>query len=91
MAKAKPRFKHLMRDGSVELVEGTRLNDLFHYHSQDGLYWLTHTPSGRFITSSKKVKSIRELINEPEFFEEITVTNLYRAYQRWINRNSYKV
>ena len=92
MAKAKPQFKHLMKDGSVQVVEGTRLTDQFHYHSQDGLYWLTHTPSGRFLTSAKKVKSLRELINEPEFFEDrITIESLFKAYVRWGNRMGWKV
>lgn len=88
MAKAKPKFKHLMRDGTVEEVEGTKLSDSFHYHKQDNIFWLTHTPSGRFVTSAKKLKSLKELINEPEFFDEkLTVTGLYEAYRRWGNRN----
>ena len=91
MAKTKPQFKHRMKDGTVELVEGTRLTDLFHYHQQDGLYWLTHTPSGMFVTSAKKVKSLRELIQEPEFFDDITVMGVHRAYVRWAQRNSWKV
>lgn len=92
MAKTKPKFKLRMKDGSVEEVEGTKLNDNFHYHKSENLYWLTHTPSGRLVTSAKKVKSLRELINEPEFFDDnLTVTAMHKAYVRWANRNMWKM
>lgn len=92
MVKAKPVYKLRMKDGSVSEVEGTRLTDEFHYHKSDGLFWLTHTKSGMFVTSSKKLKSLKELINEPEFFDDrITIEALYKAYIRWADRNRWKV
>ena len=51
-------------------------------------YWLTHTPSGKFLTSAQTVKSLKELVNEPEFFDEkLTMKRLLQAYGRWINRS----
>lgn len=91
MAKAKPIFKLKMKDGSVKEVEGTKLTDQFHYHKDEGLYWLTHTPSGMLVTSAKRVKSLKELINEPEFFDDLTVKSMFEAYKRWTQRNQWKM
>ena len=92
MVKAKPIFKLRMNDGTIKEVEGTKLSNDFHYHKQDNLFWLTHTRSGRLVTSAKKLKSLKELINEPEFFDEkLDVKRLHDAYVRWGNRNWWNV
>ena len=92
MVKTKPKFKLKMKDGTVREVEGTKLNDRFHYHKAENTYWLTHTPSGQLVTSAKKVKLLRELVNEPEFFDDqLTISRLYEAYCRWGNRHFWAV
>lgn len=83
---------HRMKDGSTKRVVAKQMVDGFHYHKEDGRYWLTKTSSGVLITSATKLKSLKELVQEPEFFDEtITRERIAEAVNRWGNRNFWKV
>jgi hypothetical protein len=80
-------FPHKMKDGSIKYVDGKALNQAWHYHKQDGKYWLTHTPSGKLMTNAKTLKALKELLQEPEFFSsQITIMGLWEALHRFGNR-----
>lgn len=57
-------------------------------------YVLTHIPSGKRVWSSAKVTTLKMLIQEPEFFEEIDDTSLEdvnkiaRAIKRFCDSNT---
>lgn len=78
-----------MRDGSFKDVEGTVLREGLHYHKDEEtkLFFLTHDKTGKYIASSNRLKEIKELIQEPEFFDDtITLRGLLDAKTRWMNR-----
>ena len=80
-----------MKDGSTKRVVAKPLTDELHYHKEDGLYWLTKTSSGVLITSAKTIKALKELIQEPEFFDEpMTREGIIAAVNRWGNRRGWK-
>lgn len=91
MASKSRTFKLNMKDGSTKEVTGTPIGVDFFYHKEDGRYWLTHIKSGKLVTSARTVKLLRELANEPEFFGDLTVRGLYKAYIRWADRNNWKI
>ena len=79
-----------MKDGSTKRVVAKKLNDDFHYHKEDGLYWMTKTSSGVLITSSKTIKALKELIQEPEFFDDtLTRERIAQALNRWANSKGW--
>ena len=93
LSRGQKLYQHTMKDGTVLSIAGTPINDRFHYHkSQDNTYWLTHTETGKFVTSAKKVKSLKALVQEPEFFdEEISPRRLAEAVNRFFNREGWGV
>lgn len=79
-----------MRDGSTKRVVAKKLTDQLFYHKEDGLFWLSKAPSGVLITSSRTLKAIKELIQEPEFFDEpMTREGIAAAVSRWGNRRGW--
>lgn len=81
-----------MKDGSTKRVVAKPLTDELHYYKEDGLYWLTKTSSGVLITSSKTIKALKELIQEPEFFDEpMTREGIATAVNRWANSRGWRV
>lgn len=56
----------------------------FHYHHSEYAYWLTHSQSGVLITSARRLKDLKVLLQEPEFLEEKLVpSKLKDAVVRW--------
>lgn len=82
-------FTITLRNHTTEQVQGTRLREHWFYHKRDNRYWLTHEPTGLFLASAPTVKALRELINEPEFFQE-DITKLADAVSRWNNKIGWK-
>ena len=81
-----------MKDGSKKKVAGKRLSPDFHYHKENGLYWMTKTSSGVLITSARTIKALKELTAEPEFFDkELTPERIIQAVNRWGNKYKWKV
>lgn len=83
------QFTITLRNHTTEQVQGTRLRPCWFYHKRDNRYWLTHEPTGLFLASAPTVKALRELINEPEFFQK-DITKLADAVSRWNNRIGWK-
>lgn len=78
------------KDGTKTTVKGTTLREgRWFYYKRDNRYWLTHEPTGLFLASAPTVKALRELINEPEFFQE-DITKLVDAVNRWNNKIGWK-
>lgn len=51
-------------------------------------FYLTHTETGMLVTSSRTLKALKMLLQEPEFHQEDpSVEDLYTAYTRWFNRD----
>ena len=81
-----------MKDGSTKRVVAKKLNEDFHYHKEQGIYWMTKTSSGVLITSSKTVKALKELMQEPEFFDiPLTRERIAQAVNRYMNAKGWKV
>ena len=81
-----------MKDGTMKRVVAKKLGDRFHYHKQEGRYWLTKSDSGVLITSARTIKLLKELLQEPEFFDEVlTRERAAAAVNRWANKYRYKV
>lgn len=73
-----------MRDGSRKRVLSKKLTDHLSYRKENDRFWLTKTSSGVLITSSKTLKLLRELIQEPEFFDEpMSRERIADAVIRW--------
>lgn len=90
--KGEAVFSHAMKDGTTKRVVGKPLNEHFHYHKEDGRYWLTKSSSGVMITSARTVKLLKELMQEPEFFDEVlTRERIAQAVNRWGNSKGWKV
>ena len=85
-------FTITLKNGESATVRGVRLREgvWFYHKGEDGRYYLDHEPTGRFLTSAKTVKALKELINEPEFFGNEFIA-LFDAVNRWNNRYHYKV
>lgn len=78
-----------MKDGSKKVVTGTQLRPGFNYHKDEdsGLYFLDHEKTGRYIASAVKVKELKELLQEPEFFDEkLTIRKIHAAKVRWTKK-----
>lgn len=81
-----------MKDGTGREVMAKDLNKDFFVYEEDGAFWLTHTKTGGMVTSGRTQKSLRELLQEPEFFEEpLSSPNLAKAINRWGNRHNWNV
>lgn len=81
-----------MRDGSVKhCAEFKDLDANWWYRKEDGLYWITHTGSGRLLTSTRTLKAAKALLAEPEFFDErLTLKRMFQAYKRYANRAGWR-
>lgn len=91
LKKGEAIFTHAMKDGTTRRVAGKPLNEHFHYHKEGDRYWLTKSSSGVMITSSKTIKALKELVQEPEFFDDVlTREGIARAVNRWGNRRGWK-
>lgn len=78
-----------MKDGTMKPVAGMQLRPGLNYHKDPdtGLYFLDSEKTGTYIATATKLKELKELIQEPEFFEEpLTVRNILEAVIRWTKK-----
>ena len=91
LKKGEQIYQHSMKDGTIKRVAGKPMGEHFHYHKEAGRYWLTKNSSGVLITSSKTIKALKELVQEPEFFDEtLTRERIAQAVNRWGNSKEWR-
>lgn len=80
----------MMKDGMNTIISATPLSEKYAYHKEGSYYILTHIPSGVLVTTAKKVKNLKALVQYPEFFKEnASPVDILRAVNRWNNDNNW--
>lgn len=65
----KTKYKIKKKEGMVE-IEGTVFNNVWGIDKREtGYYVLTYIPNGCFVASARTMKTLKLMIQEPEFFD----------------------
>lgn len=84
-AKIRTKYEH----GEAE-IEHTIIDDNWAYRNENGLYYLTHRPTGKMFGSYLKVGTIKELLKEECFFNDKFSTGDENPPVSWLEvRNKY--
>lgn len=66
----KTKYSITMNDGTKQEVEGQVFNNVWGIDKRGSAYYvLTYVPNGAFVESSKTMKLLKLLVQEPEFFD----------------------
>lgn len=88
----KTKYKIRKDDGTWPEVEGYVFNEQWGIDKRaNGRYVLTHIPTGCFVDSSRTLKFLKLMVQEPEFFDEVdktTIKSLSKAISRFRNSNN---
>lgn len=90
----KTKYKIRMEDGQYKTVEGYVFNEQWGIDKREsGRFILTHIPTGCFVDSSRTMKFLKLMIQEPEFFDEVskeTIGALGKAISRYRNEHGWQ-
>lgn len=79
-------YKINMKDGTKQEITGTEIIPNYAYDKRNGVYCLTHIPTGILITNSSKAGALKLLCTEPEFLEEFEAKKIMLAVCRFWNK-----
>ena len=90
----KTKYEIRMDDGPNKTVEGYVFNEQWGIDKRaTGRFVLTQIPTGCFVDSSRTMKFLKLMIQEPEFFDEVnkeTIGALSKAISRYRNEHGWK-